>query len=112
MNCMKCGREIPEGEVFCPDCLEVMGKYPVAPGTHILLPRRPARNPEKKSSKGPSPEEQVRALKKAIRWLWAVAAVLLAALGITTLLLVHSLNQPDSQRPTGRNFTTAPNFGD
>ena len=24
MNCMKCGREIGDGELFCPKCLELM----------------------------------------------------------------------------------------
>lgn len=33
MNCLKCGREIEEGQVFCNDCLVQMAKYPVKPGT-------------------------------------------------------------------------------
>ena len=31
MNCLKCGREIEEGQVFCNDCLVQMAKYPVKP---------------------------------------------------------------------------------
>lgn len=38
MNCMKCGREIPVGQVFCDGCLKVMETYPVKPDTAIHLP--------------------------------------------------------------------------
>ena len=28
MSCLKCGRDIEEGQVFCTGCREVMEKYP------------------------------------------------------------------------------------
>ena len=40
MNCMKCGREAPDGQVFCGDCLERMQAHPVKPGTPVLLPNK------------------------------------------------------------------------
>ena len=40
MYCLKCGREVNEDQDFCSDCVTVMEKYPVKPGTAILLPRR------------------------------------------------------------------------
>ena len=40
MNCMKCGREISDDNVFCTDCLLEMEKYPVDSGVVVLLPRR------------------------------------------------------------------------
>ena len=40
MDCMKCGRETEHENVFCPDCLTEMEKYPVRPDTVVLLPRR------------------------------------------------------------------------
>ena len=40
MYCMKCGREIEDGQAFCGDCLAVMEKYPVKPGTAVILPKR------------------------------------------------------------------------
>ena len=46
---MKCGREIPVGQVFCDECLEDMEKYPVKPGTAVQLPARPKPAPVKKS---------------------------------------------------------------
>ena len=85
MNCMKCGREIREGQVFCDDCLQVMAKYPVKPGIAIQLPQKkdipyvrkaPRRKPQA------SPEERIRALKKRLRTfviLWLITLALLAA---------------------------------
>ena len=40
MNCMKCGRETDDNNVFCQNCLLEMEKYPVQPGSVVLLPRR------------------------------------------------------------------------
>lgn len=49
MQCMKCGVEVPEGQVFCDGCLEVMDKYPVKPGTPVnILPRKPAEKTQRK----------------------------------------------------------------
>ena len=39
-RCLKCRREIAEGQVFCDDCLAQMKKYPVKPGTPVNLPKR------------------------------------------------------------------------
>ena len=38
MGCIKCGRDLEEGQIFCQSCLEVMAKYPVKPNTAIQLP--------------------------------------------------------------------------
>ena len=40
MHCMKCGREIQEKQVFCPDCLAHMSENPVKAGTAVKLPLR------------------------------------------------------------------------
>ena len=109
MNCMKCGREIPAGQVFCPACLEVMERYPVAPGTHVRLARRPARNQEKKVKEVP-PQTQIAALKKRVRWLWVTVAILIAACGLLALLLIHHMQDATPKTPTGRNYTNAPNM--
>ena len=105
MNCMKCGREIPEGQVFCQECLAVMDAYPVNPGTHIQLPQRPARVEDKKALRQIPPVEQIRQLKRAIRWLCLTVGVLLAAVAILALLLVQNLTAPTTQAPIGRNYT-------
>ena len=49
MQCMKCGMEVPEGQVFCNGCLEVMDKYPVKPGTPVhIRPRKPIEKTQRK----------------------------------------------------------------
>ena len=37
MNCMKCGREIESGQVFCSHCLELMAQHPVKPVNHLCI---------------------------------------------------------------------------
>lgn len=86
MNCMKCGREIEEGQVFCDQCLEVMAKYPVKPGIAIQLPHRKETPVLKKMHikrrQPPTPEELIQKLKKRLRAiviLWIITLALLAA---------------------------------
>ena len=71
VNCLKCGREIEEGQVFCNDCLVQMAKYPVKPGTAVQLPSRGSAAVSKKVHSRrrtkAAPEEQLEALKKRIR---------------------------------------------
>ena len=82
MLCMKCGREIEEGQVFCLECQRVMAKYPVKPGTVVQLPNRRETVAVRKTftrRKTLSPEEQIRRLKRTLR--------LVVALWLITLLL-------------------------
>lgn len=81
MNCMKCGRETLSEQIFCEECLLEMEKYPVKPGTVVLLPHRRENPVSKKPVKRRtvSLEDQVKMLKRRVRIL-AVAAVLFAAL--------------------------------
>lgn len=71
MQCMKCGREIPGGQVFCDACLDDMEKYPVKPGTAFYLPSRGETEPSKKQPQhrrpASQPEEQVVQLKKRLK---------------------------------------------
>ena len=93
MNCMKCGREIEEGSVFCPECLEEMDKYPVKPGTAVLLPQKKSVSPVKKVYSrlrhSFTPEEMVVRLKRRCRrlfLLWLITALLLGLLAYPTVL--------------------------
>ena len=84
MNCMRCGREVTSGNVFCEDCLTEAGKYPVNPDTPVHLPRRVEAAAAKKQPKKKvlTPEEQVKLLKPRLKWLalWSVIATLAAML--------------------------------
>ena len=91
VNCLKCGREIEEGQVFCNDCLVQMAKYPVKPGTAVQLPSRGSAAVSKKvhpRRRGkPAPEEQLKMLKVRVRILsalLAVCVVLLIVLSVVT----------------------------
>lgn len=78
MHCIKCGLEIDEDRVFCPDCLKNMEKYPVKPGTVVQIPvrRAPPRKvaPRKKAL---TPEEQILRLRKVVCFLLCAWLVLL-----------------------------------
>ena len=87
MKCMKCGRDVESGQVFCPECLKGMEAYPVSPNVSVRLPRRPdpvqpRKQPRRRQL---SEEEQIRALKKRVRiltWLLVAAVVLIVLLAI------------------------------
>lgn len=109
MNCMKCGREIGEDQVFCNICLEDMEKHPVKPGIAVQLPNRkdsPAvRKSVTKRRQMPNPEERIKKLKKRIRGLtvlWLITLLLLAATAYPTVQFVRD---HFSLRP-GQNYTT------
>ena len=80
---MKCGLEIPDGQVFCDGCLEMMDKYPVKPGTPVnILPRKPAEKTQRKIVL--SSRELYLRERKANRRLRI--AVLVLALTLTTVV--------------------------
>lgn len=109
MNCMKCGREIALGQVFCKSCLADMETAPVDPATPVVLPTHTPNTVVKRSStrKAPKPEEQVLRLRKL---LWAVSLLLAAvsvAFAITTWVLLQRLERtPEAVQP-GQNYSTA-----
>lgn len=82
MHCLRCGREVPSGKVFCEDCLIHSQKYPVSPNASYTLPPRrqspPVRKPPKK--RVVPLEEQIHTLQRRLRFsiLWSLAATLLA----------------------------------
>lgn len=106
--CIKCGRGIEPGKVFCPLCLEDMATAPVEPGTPVILPppmpvttirRQPARRIRK-------PEEQVRSLRITVAWLSAILAVVMVASAITMALLVSRLQKAENTYRPGENYST------
>lgn len=109
MNCMKCGRETVEGQVFCNACLEEMEKYPVKPGTLIRLPchrEEPAlkKNHVRKRNP-PSPEEQIKSLKKTVRRLIAAVLLLIALLAVSGYFAVIHLLENNGDFLIGQNYS-------
>ena len=112
MSCMKCGREISLGQVFCKDCLEDMSRYPVNPATPVQIPLQPpavhtSRRPTKKSKK---PEEQVLRLRKVVR---IQATVILCLLTIIFLLGFYGYKKfytPGEVFRPGENYNSTDSF--
>ncbi len=110
VNCMKCGREIEESQVFCPECLEEMEKYPVKPGTVVQLPRMtnypaPKKPPQRKKT-APPLEEQVRTLRKWARTLaLALVLVLTLLIGGGYLAIRYYVEEQNKVIP-GQNYSS------
>ena len=83
MNCMKCGREAEDGQVFCSECLDQMESEPIRISTPVHIPRQPTKG---RTIHHPTlhSEEEVKRLERANErlrvWvlLLAMATVLLA----------------------------------
>ncbi len=109
MYCMKCGRDMEEGQVFCDSCLENMKKYPVKPGIAVQLPHRKdtpglRRNVVRRRQTATA-EEQILRLRKKMRnlfILWLVTLLLLAATIYPTVEFF--LGKP--LRLPGQNYST------
>lgn len=111
MNCLKCGREVPEGQLFCESCLLEMEKYPVKPNTAIQLPRREERKkaPTKRRQM-PSAEERLRIARRTLRqiivlWLITLVLLLLSLYPAVKYFLGESVRLPGQNYST---FSTAP----
>lgn len=108
MYCLKCGRESIDDQVFCDACLEGMSHYPVKPDTAVNLPSRESPAPVKKQvpRKRPlTPEEQVTRLRKHVRRLTVLLAVLTVVLSLTTAMLLKEHFNDGHSPLIGRNYT-------
>ena len=109
MNCMKCGLEIEEGQVFCDGCLEFAKKYPIKPGIAIQLPSKkdiaPAKKTGAKRRQPPSAEEQLLKLKKRMNILVIIWIITLGLLAATIYPTVMYLSGETLLLP-GQNYTT------
>ena len=109
MYCMKCGREVDEGQVFCLDCQKEMEKYPVRPGTVVLLPKRAesyfAKKPQPKRRAAPTPEEQVKSLRTRLRIVTAMLLVSLTLMAVLIYPVAKELLDNPRLRP-GQNYSS------
>lgn len=106
MDCMKCRRQTRDGNVFCPDCLAEMAKYPVKSDAPVILPQRKDKDRKAPQKKALKPEELLLQLQQKLKRLWIAAAVLgillTAASGALAVLLVQQHHQTD----LGSNYST------
>ncbi len=107
MNCLRCGRRIPEGRTFCDECEKIAG-VPLEENAYLSsrIVLNPPRTETERQKAEPTPTQtksaemkrQLRNLKRACAIM--TAACLLFALlccALTWLLLRDGANQP----PTG-----------
>lgn len=106
MACMKCGRETAPDQIFCQDCLLDMERYPVKPGTAVLLPIRRESSAARKSTKRrtPSAEDQVKLLRKRVRLLTILLLLCLVIIACLAFPAVQHLKE-DRVRP-GQNYSS------
>lgn len=104
MPCLKCGRDISEGQVFCKSCSAVMEQYPVKPGTPVTIPVRPRR--EVRIIRQVKPEEQIALLQRKLRRLRIFAGVLLTALALCVGLVVFQFVTRETGPSIGQNYTS------
>lgn len=104
MRCLKCGRE--SEETFCRICQEEMEKYPVKPGTIVLLPKeRPVeKKPAPRKPQVP-PEAVIQTQRRTIRRLSGGIAALVALLVLLGAVTVHLLGG-QKKAPLGKNYST------
>ena len=89
MYCMKCGREVEDEQVFCPDCLAQMEQEPVSIRASVKIPRQPARS---NRLRRPSIhlEEEVKRLERSNQRLRAWIILLATASILLVMALYHN----------------------
>lgn len=89
MNCMRCGRELTLGQVFCKECQANMAQHPVDPSTPVILPPPKAVTNRRNSRKPRKPEEQLSRLRRMMASMLVVFMIILLA----GTMLIYSLSQ-------------------
>ena len=107
LACLKCGRELAEGQSFCEECRQGMAQYPVKPDTPVCIIPRPKEPTEKKTPrKDKQADKALHAhLRSAIRWLIFTVGVLTIIVCLLAGLLFEKLGEPADPNVIGRNYT-------
>ena len=109
MNCMKCGAQISDNQVFCDHCLSVMETHPIRANAHVHLPKRDViedagKKPVKKR-RAPTLEEQVSNLRSKVKRLRLIAVILAFLLCIASAFLFLNLYEDSVAVIPGLNYT-------
>ncbi len=110
MNCIKCGVEIKEPQVFCDRCLEEMEQYPVKPNVTVTLPPQVKASVSKKKNRRQrytKPEDQIRQLRSTLRILLAALAVVFIAFVMVAVMMLNLLNEKEDETPSGQEYNSA-----
>lgn len=110
MNCMKCGVEIDENNVFCPSCLEDMSRYPVAPETVVQLPQQQRVSKKAPRKHTPTPEEQLKRAKNQIGWMYVILVIVIFVTVVFAFIAFDLQNKYDFSNILGQNYSIVENF--
>lgn len=104
MACLRCGREMATEGAFCQECQADMSRYPVPPGTPVILPKRRTASQPRRGGKrrSPSLEDQIKVLRRRVRVLAALVLLLL----ITSVVLAF----PAWKQLTGSHLRPGQNY--
>ena len=103
MNCMKCGREVEDGQVFCPECLEQMEEEPIRIATAVHIPRQPTKGT---ATHRPvlHPEEEIKRLERANERL-RVWVILLAMATLLLAMAAYHKEVASAVGAMGKNYS-------
>ena len=105
MNCIKCCQEAQGEDIFCQTCLLEMQKYPVEPGTVVLLPRRKETSVKKTVKRHtPSQEEQISFLRRRVALLTLLLAICIALILVMFKPAMHYIR--DDHYEIGQNYSS------
>ncbi len=110
MQCLRCGKEIDDREVFCPDCLKNMERHPVKPNTVVTIPERSVRNRNTPPRRPQKPEDNTEALRRTIMQLRLWVCMLMAALMLCVAYISWQELSRDEGLPIGENYTSYIDF--
>ena len=105
MNCMKCGKDTEGDEIFCPECQELMKKYPVKPGTVVHIPTQPVKK-QTHHRRIISHEEQIRKLTRQVHIL-QLLVTLFCGVAIFFALMAFDFIEKANMRLPGQNYSVA-----
>lgn len=106
MQCLKCGRETQQSNVFCDACLENMRQHPVKPGTPVTIPKRPEKPTKSPGKKQQKPDDLLIKYKKKNKQLVSWVIVLSILFALTAFGLVWKLYWDYGHLPLGQNYIT------
>lgn len=110
MNCMKCGVEIEEQNVFCSSCLEDMSRYPVAPETVVQLPQRQKHHKKVPRKHTPTAEELLKRAKNQIGWMYVILVIVVFVAIVFAFIAFDLQHKYDFSNILGQNYSIVENF--
>ena len=113
MQCLRCGREIEEGQVFCFLCESVMVRQPVKPNTVVTIPDRSAAVRSTPAPRKPQQqvEEDIDLLHRTIMQLRLWVCMLMAALMLCVGVLTWQELTREEKPAIGQNYTSIIEIG-